>query len=129
MSIERGIYELLRLPRSALKEHIECKICGGLYQSITAHLRIHDISIAEYKTEFNSPIVSERLRVNLVLKQNASDFKYKTFYQARKTVHSLGLKGQSEWRALIKAGKIPKDILVLHIAPTKSMAGSRGEIG
>ena len=57
---------------------IICAICGNLYNSLSSHLRKHSISAKDYIKLYNSPIISEELRLsksNKMLLHN-SDNKY-----------------------------------------------------
>ena len=58
---------------------IICAICGNLYNSLSSHLRKHSISAKDYIKLYNSPIISEELRLsksNKMLLYN-SENKYK----------------------------------------------------
>jgi hypothetical protein len=50
--------------------------------------------------------------------------KYRPFAEARKYIHKLGLKNQTEWRAYCKSGKKPHDIPTIpHTAYRKEWKG------
>jgi hypothetical protein len=52
--------------------------------------------------------------------------RYRSYYETRSFVHSLGLKSANEWRAYTKSGKLPKDI---PAGPNRTYAKKGGQLG
>lgn len=45
--------------KSRKHTHLKCKICGNEYKTLVSHVsRIHNITVADYKEKYNSPVVS-----------------------------------------------------------------------
>ena len=104
---EKSIYELLNVPKEELETHVTCLICGKDFKSLNRHLPIHDISIDEYREEYNGPTCSEATRVHLSLKDRGKDFQYMNFMEARNYVRNLKLEGLSHWRQFCQTKDLP----------------------
>jgi len=67
--------------------YVECKICGNYYKSLSYHLKLsHSISSNEYKTKYNSPIISKKSSEKL--KNNLSNY-YKSLSNDEKSIRGI----------------------------------------